>query len=86
MTTTEELQNGKRAIGLFEKIVIPLILSAVIGGLTLWSDQKVTASALAEHKAAEESRLSELRADIRSLRDELRSDIQNLRQAVERKR
>lgn len=67
-------------------ILVPLIIAGILGGIALWSDQRVTASALTEHKSAEEARLSELKTDIRALRDEIRGDLESIRLAVERKK
>jgi hypothetical protein len=63
-------------------IITALVIAGILGGITLYSDQKVTSNALAEHKVSEEMRLQDLKIELRSFRDELRGDLSEIRQAV----
>lgn len=78
--------NGALALGLVAKIVIPLVVAGILGGLALNTRQELTEARLDEHKAAEEQRLSDLKAQVTALRDEIRIELRELRQAVERRR
>ena len=80
------VHEGPNMSRLFMAVITALCIGAVFGGVTAWSDGRITAAELANHKSAEEARLAELKTDIRSLRDELRGDLQDIRQAVERRR
>lgn len=78
--------SGSMALGLVGKVVIPLVIGGILGGLALNTRQEVTANSLAEHKVAEEQRLRELKDQLTSLRVEFLVELRELRQAVERRR
>lgn len=77
------------------KILLPLVVAGIMGGIYTWADGRITATELQTHKQSAERKMDELgrdlalgqnqlRQEMAEMRKEIKDDLKDLSQAVQR--
>lgn len=80
----ENEQPGQRSTfsSTMLRIVTALAVTAIIGGVYTWSDGRVTAADLANHKESSNQKIQELSMNLTRGQDQLRSEIVEMRKEI----